>query len=575
MTQILIPFVLGLVFGLLAGGLTIWLTSRKAKEIALANAGTNFQVEIASLNAKLASLTRENNETQGRLEKAEGKTTDLQDGINLLRAEQARLQERADRLPALEAQVDKYQGELKAQTARSATLEEQSVRLPLLEEDLRLANSVGEQLKAQVADLREKLGSAEASNQAQGARIARLEADLGDVAGKRELLLSAQDELTSKIAELTTSIEAERRGSAEKLALLGEAKEQLTTTFKSLANDILEEKTQRFTEQNKRNIGEILDPLKTKITEFQGKVEQVYVEEGKDRIALTEQVKQLMSLNQQLSQDANNLTLALKGSSKSQGNWGEMILERVLEDSGLRKDTEYLIRPSYSRGDGTRAQPDAVILLPESRNLIIDAKLSIDDYDEYARSEDETTRSSALQRHVACVRAHIKNLADQDYQNLQELKSLDFVVMFEPIEPAFIVAVANDAKLWQFAWERNILLVSPSIILFVVRTVANLWRQELQKRSVQDIVKRGAELYDKFVGFVEELAKIGERLGEAKESYDRAYARFCTGKGNVIRQADMLRNLGVKPSKLLPTELTEIAAESETSGGTALAADSA
>jgi len=396
---------------------------------------------------------------------------------------------------------------------------------------------------------------------AQQDRISRLEADLAMVTSKREQLLVDQEQLKTQVAQLTTSIEAERHQAAEKLALLAEAREQLTASFRSLANEILEEKSARFTEENKINIGQILDPLKIRIQEFQGKVEQVYIQETIDRTALSDQVKQLVALNQQLSQDATNLTQALKGSNKAQGNWGEMILERVLEDSGLRKDSEYLIRPTYTKEDGTRAQPDAVILLPENRNLVVDSKMSLVAYEEYTTAENDTDRAAAIQRHVASFRAHINELASSNYQGLDAVRSLDFVIMFVPIEPAFIIALASDTRLWQEAWKKNVLLVSPSMFLFVVRTVANLWRQELQKRSIQDIVRRGAELYDKLVGFVDDLQKVGERLVQAKDSYDTAYAKLFTGRGNVIRQAEMLKGLGVKPTKSLPAQLVEAAVE--------------
>ena len=374
-------------------------------------------------------------------------------------------------------------------------------------------------------------------------------------------MLAEQQRLTTQLAELTTTLDAERKQGAEKLALLSEAEQKFSASFDSLANKILEEKSQRFTEQNKANMGQILEPLKTKIHEFQAKVEEVYDKEGRDRITLAEQVKQLMGLNQQLSQEANNLTLALKGSSKTQGNWGEMVLERVLEDCALRKDLDYLMRPTYIQDDGSRVQPDAVIRLPENRNLVADAKVSLVAYDEYTSADNDAARATAVQRHVASVRNHINALSEANYQSIEELKSLDFVMMFVPIEPAFILAVANDGRLWQDAWQRNILLVSPSSLLFVVRIVANLWSQEIQKRSVQDIFKRGALLYDKFVGFVEDLETLGQSLAKARDSYDSAHLKLHAGRGNLIRQAEKLKELGVKPMKTLPAELVEAALE--------------
>jgi len=365
--------------------------------------------------------------------------------------------------------------------------------------------------------------------------------------------------LNAQVATLTMQLTQERNQSNEKLALLQSAREELTHQFKNLANDILEEKSKRFSEQNQQSLGQLLDPLKTKLQEFQGKVEQVYVQEGKDRSALAEQVRQLMELNKTVSQEANNLTKALKGSNKTQGNWGELVLERVLEGSGLRKGEEYDVQESHTLADGRRLQPDVVVHLPDDRHLVIDAKATLVAYEDYANAEDEKHRDAALKRHLDAVRSHIKGLSDKNYQDLYGLKSLDFVLMFIPIEPAFMLAVTHDRDLFMDAWNKNVLLVSPSTLLFVVRTVANLWRQEAQTRNAQDIAKRGAELYDKLAGFVEDMESLGTRLNQAQKDYDGAINKLSTGRGNLIRQAEMLKKLGVKPSKSLPAPMVEIA----------------
>ena len=363
--------------------------------------------------------------------------------------------------------------------------------------------------------------------------------------------------LNAQVAALSTQLTQERNQSTEKLALLQGARDELTLQFKTLANDILEEKSKRFSEQNQQSLGQLLDPLKTKLQEFQGKVEQVYVQEGKDRTALAEQVRQLMELNRTVSQEANNLTKALKGSNQAQGNWGELVLERVLESSGLRKGEEYDVQESHTLADGRRLQPDVVVHLPEDRHLVIDAKATLIAYEDYANAEDEKHRDAALKRHLDAVRTHIKGLSDKNYQDLYGLKSLDFVLMFIPIEPAFMLAVTHDRELFMDAWNKNVLLVSPSTLLFVVRTVANLWRQEAQNRNAQDIAKRGAELYDKLAGFVEDMESLGNRLSQAQKDYDGAINKLSTGRGNLIRQAEMLKKLGVKPSKSLPTPMVE------------------
>ncbi len=349
----------------------------------------------------------------------------------------------------------------------------------------------------------------------------------------------------------------------EKLELLTGARVELSNQFKTLASDILEEKTKRFTEQNQTNLSQLLTPLAEKIKSFQQKVEEVYVQEGKDRSALSEQVKLLMGMNQQLSTDTSNLTRALTTSAKAQGDLGEMILEKILESSGLRKDEEYFVQNSFRNEDSRQVRPDVIVKLPENKHLIIDSKVSLTAYNEYVNAETDEARKLALARHMDSVRRHIKELAEKNYQSLHQLQSIDFVCMFVPIEGAFMAAIGNDSELWGSSYERNVLLVSPSTLLFVVRTVAHLWRQERQKQNVQDIVNRGAELYDKLVGFVDDLKSVGERLEQAKSSYGLALSKLSTGKGNVIRQAEMLKALGVKPKKNLPTELVEASAEDE------------
>jgi DNA recombination protein RmuC len=411
--------------------------------------------------------------------------------------------------------------------------------------------------------LRERISSAVEKARSEGqVEIARLnerqsasQDDLSRLTSEKEKLEALRDQLTAeqqrlstRIAELATTLESERSRD-----------EQLTNRFKSLASDILEDKSKRFTEQNQINLNQLLEPLKVKITEFQGKVHDVYVKEGQDRSALAEQVRQLMALNNQLSKDAHNLTSALKGQSKVQGNWGELILERVLEASGLRKGHEYDVQESHTREDGSRAQPDVVVHLPEDRHLIVDAKVSLRAYEEYANAETDLQRDSAMKRHLDSVRGHIKELSEKNYQQLYGLKSPDFVLMFIPVEPAFMLAIAHDSDLWQDALKQNVMLVSPSTLLFVLRTVAHLWRQEQQNRNAQEIASRGSELYDKLVGFVEDLDKLGDRLNQAKDVYDKAYGKFTAGRGNVIRQAEMLKDLGVKPTKQLPQGLIEVA----------------
>lgn len=446
-------------------------------------------------------------------------------------------------------------------SATAATLQER-VR-GLLEDREGQHNDIA-QSRTEIQTLRQALDLARderSSFQERAAQLPALEHRLAQAQQRIDQLHATSQDAQAQVAELQTRLDAERSQSAEKIALLGEAREVLSNQFKSLANDILEEKSKRFTEQNQANLGQLLDPLRTRLHEFQGKVEQFYVAEGQQRSALEQQVKQLMQLNQMLSDDARNLTQALKGSAKSQGNWGELILERVLEASGLRRGAEYDVQESHVREDGSRVQPDVVIHLPEDRHLVVDAKVSLLAYDEYTSAGDDAVRAAAQRRHVESIRAHIKGLSGKNYQQLYGIRSLDFVLMFVPIEPAFMLAISADQQLFMDAWDRNVLLVSPSTLLFVVRTVAHLWRQEAQTRNAQDIAKRGADLYDQLVSFTGDLEKVGERLRMAQESYQSAFDKLARKRGNVIRRAEMLRSLGVKPTKAFSKGLTDEAAE--------------
>jgi len=422
-------------------------------------------------------------------------------------------------------------GTLGAQQASIAELASDNKRL---QEEARLAGA--------------SAGANEASAKLERERAERLEEE-------REHLLREKDLAEDRAIAAETELRAERQQSAEKLALLTEAREELSNQFKALATDILEEKSKRFTELNQSNIGQLLTPLREKITEFQSKVEEVQKEGIAGRSELREQIGNLRTLNERLSQDATNLVGALKGSSKVQGDWGEFILESLLEASGLRKGHEYRVQESVKREDGSGARLDVVVNLPGGRHLILDSKVSLSDYSDYCNSEEDLAREAALSRHLVSMRAHLKGLSERNYQTLYELQALDFVVMFVPIEPAFMLAISRDSRLWNDAWDRNVLLVSPSTLLFVIRTVAQLWRQEQQTQNVAEIARRGADLYDKFVGFVEDLRTVGTRLTQARQSYDEAFGKLTAGKGNLVRQAELLKKLGVKPKKTLPINL--------------------
>jgi DNA recombination protein RmuC len=366
-----------------------------------------------------------------------------------------------------------------------------------------------------------------------------------------------------RAAALSATLDAERASQEEKLALWDDARDRMSHQFRTMADEILEEKSRRFAEQNRTSLGHLLDPLKTRLEEFQKRVDHVYVEESKDRSALAQQVTSLLEMNQRLADEAKDLTRALKGSTRQQGAWGEMVLERILEAAGLRRGREYTVQHSITRDDATRAQPDVIVHLPGERKLVVDAKVSLVAYNDYANSEDQAVRHAAAARHTGSVREHIRGLAARNYQRLPGLETLDFVILFVPIEPAFLLALETDSDLWLDAWQKNILLVSPSTLLFVVRTVAHLWKQEDQSSNVREIADRGAQLYDKFAAFVEDLSCVGKELEQARGAYDAAFEKLTRGRGNLVRQAEMLRALGVHPTKQLARSLTQQATEND------------
>ena len=529
---VVIALLAALVAGVVIGLVLARARTQAQVAAALAQAGHAAQVELAQANERLRAGEQALAALRTELERARGEGQAWRNGLDASRDEAARLHERASRVATLEAEIVQLEDKQRALGA----------------EMLRL--SAAEAQKSQEA-------------KSQGDRVTALETDLQAAlaqAAARALALQAANE---DLAQLRTRADAERESALEKLQLLTEAKTALSDQFKTLATEILEEKSKRFAEQNQQNLGTLLDPLRTQLNEFKGKVEEVYVQEGKERFALSEQVKQLMELNKTLSNDATNLTNALKGSAKTQGNWGELILERVLEASGLRKSHEYHVQDSQLDEEGRRLQPDVVIHLPEDRRLVVDAKVSLVAYDRFTAAATDDERAACARAHLESVRNHIRGLSAKRYQDLYGLKSLDLVVMFVPIEPAFMLAVTHDDALFMDAWQRNVLLVSPSTLLFVVRTIAHLWRQEAQSRNAQDIAKRGAELYDKLAAFVADLQKVGLKLKDAQSAYDDAEKRLSTGKGNVIRQAELLKGLGLKTSKSLPAPLVEGSTDGE------------
>jgi len=358
------------------------------------------------------------------------------------------------------------------------------------------------------------------------------------------------------IAELSTRLDEERKLSEEKLILLGQAEKKMTDAFENLSNKILEEKSKKFTEQNKTNIGEVLNPLREQLGDFRKKIEDVYDKETKDRVSLYHEITNLKSLNEQMSKDAINLTRALKGESKKRGDWGEVILERVLEDSGLKNGREYEVQGSYRDEAGKLFYPDIVVHLPNKRDVIIDSKISLNAYERYYSAEDEAEKKLAINEHLASVRSHINDLKGKNYDELVGVNSLDMVLMFVAIEPALMLAFEHDDNLFQEAFKKGIFLVSPSTLTMNLQVIQNMWRYEYQNQNAQEIAKQAGNMYDKLAGFVEALDDVGDKIGKAQSAYETAHNRLVDGKGNLISRAETIRKLGdLKTNKQLSNEL--------------------
>lgn len=364
-----------------------------------------------------------------------------------------------------------------------------------------------------------------------------------------ESLQAETARLNEKNAVLETKLELEKTQFEEKLALLKESKSELSLQFKNLANEIFDDKSKRFEERNTVALSGLLNPLQEKIKTFEKRVEDSYNAEARERFSLSSELKRLHELNDRLGVEAANLVNALKGDNKSQGNWGEMILTTLLERSGLTKGKEYEVQVSLNSQDGARLQPDVVVHMPEGRDIIIDSKVSLKAWEEFTSADDAAERENHIKAHVQSIRSHVRGLSAKSYQNLVGVNTLDYVFLFMPIEAAYSVAIQQDPDLNQDAFERDVIFVGPATLLTTLKTVQNLWRFEQQNQNAKQIADSAGKLYDKFVGFSEDIEELGKKMEAANTSYDKAYNKLKSGRGNLISRTEKLRLLGAKTAK--------------------------
>lgn len=440
----------------------------------------------------------------------------------------------------------------------------------VLEERLATAQLAQEGLAAQLDACRDEvsdLGQANAARQADLA-AARREVELlqidrdnaRDATHAWNLERSAKEVELRRLDALSASLSAELREQQEshqqRLNDLQGSRDELRAQFAELAGKIFDEREQRFNETSQQRLGQLLDPLKERIQSFEKRVEESYQHEARERFSLAKELERLQQLNQRLSDEATNLTRALKG-QKTQGNWGELILERVLEHAGLEKGREYQTQVSLKGPDGERFQPDVLIMLPGDKQVVVDSKVSLTAYQQYVVADDDSIGQAALKQHVLSLRNHVKGLAGKDYKRLEGLHSLDFVLLFVPIEAAFSAALQAEPNLFQEAFDRNIVIVSPTTLLATLRVIDSLWKQERQSQNAREIAERAGWLYDKFVLFIQDLDEVGNRLQQLDKAYSSARNKLTDGRGNLVSRTEQLKLLGARASKSLPADLLE------------------
>ena len=452
-------------------------------------------------------------------------------------------------------------------------LSQQQADLSLLDERLSQAVMAQEGLSAQLetsrqdqADLNESRAALQSEaavlrRESEWLQAQRLEAReaFDDLQAERDAQQAELRALSAAHAAVKAELNEQQKTHEQRLEDLQGARDELRAQFAELAGKIFEEREQRFAETSQQRLGQLLDPLKERIQAFEKRVDESYQQEARERFSLGKELERLQQLNQRLGDEATNLTRALKG-QKTQGNWGELVLERVLEQAGLEKGREYEIQVSLKGADGERFQPDVLIQLPGDKQVIVDAKVSLTAWQQYIGAEDESLRQQALKQHLLSLRNHLKGLSGKDYKRLEGLHSLDFVLLFVPIEAAFAAALQADAELFQDAFAQQVVIVSPTTLLATLRVIDSLWRQERQSQNAREIAERAGQLYDKFVAFIGDLDEVGSRLQQLDKAYAAARNKLVEGRGNLVGRVENLKLLGARASKALPSEWLERAA---------------
>ncbi len=526
-----------LLIGLLAGVLAAWVTYRALYKGNNVSKG-DFDAQVGKYNLLNNELGVEKEKVKGLTETLSAKETDLNSKsekntelTGLIAVKTTEYSNIKNQFEELKAELSTYKATVSTQQNEIQNTER---NYAVIKANLEAANTA---IKTYLDDISQLKSEVKAKT------------DEFNEANKRVSEFAANNSaLTEKLETQKSEMETLRK--------------QFNTEFENIATKILDEKTEKFTKVNQENIATILKPLGENLDNFKKKVEEVYDKESKERFSLGKEVEKLVLLNQKVSEEANNLTNALKGSSKTQGDWGQMILENILEKSGLVKDREYFVQAflkdddgNYLKNeDGSKMQPDVIFAYPDNRKVIVDSKVSLTAYTRYASTDVIDEQKRAIDEHIKSLRRHIEDLSRKNYQDFA--RSLDFVMMFVPNEPAYLLALQHDPEIWHFAYNKRILLISPTNLIAALKMIVDLWKRENQNRNAQEIAKRGSALYDKLVSFVSSLSEIGVNLSKAQKSYDIAFGQLKDGQGNLVWQAEKLKELGLKTKKNLPPSLS-------------------